>query len=93
MSFLDLYIEAKEGRQEKAESRPLAGYSFKKSQEYYSGLFGESFSIKGDMIVFGNGITYSKEELDILRDMENKTKKTMHDFKKVFGGTLQKGDS
>lgn len=89
MGYLDLYIEAKERRRGNTEGKPLAGYSFTKSQEYYSGLFEESYRFEGDEIVFGSGVTYSAAELETLRSLDNETKKTLHEFKKVLGGEIK----
>jgi len=92
VGYLDLYIDAKEGKRKTSESKPLGGYSFTKSQEYYSGVFEESYFVEGERVVFGNGVTYGERELETLRGLDNETKKKLHEFKKVFGGEIKGGE-
>lgn len=89
MGYLDLYLEAKEEGKEKKETKPLIGYSFKRSQEYYSGLLEESYLIEGENIVFMSGVTYTPQEMEALKGLGDEEKKKLHEVKRTLGGKIK----
>ena len=53
---------------------------------YHSEIIGQDYFIKDGIIKFRDQVTYSRREVERLRDVPDEVKKPIHNIKKVFNG-------